>query len=61
MTEHDDDFLDGCSLDFNEDPDDDETASLRPLFPDGTADPERAAFWRDLDASRVAGYLMGGR
>lgn len=34
----DDDLLDGCDLDFNEDPDDDETSALRPLFPDGAAD-----------------------
>lgn len=33
-----DDTLDGCDLDFTIDPDDDETAALRPLFPDGVAD-----------------------
>jgi hypothetical protein len=37
---------DGCELDFTEDPDDDETASLRPLFPDGNPNTEQA--WRDL-------------
>jgi len=47
----DDDTLDGCELDFNEDADDDETAELRPLFPDG--DPSAEAEWRELfdDAS----------
>lgn len=37
---------DGCELDFTEEPDDDETASLRPLFPDGNSNTEQA--WRDL-------------
>jgi hypothetical protein len=37
---------DGCELDFTEEPDDDETASLRPLFPDGNPNTEQA--WRDL-------------
>jgi hypothetical protein len=31
-----DDFLDGCDVDFTSEPDEDDTASLRPLFPDGT-------------------------
>lgn len=31
----DDDFLDGCELDFTENADDEETAELRALFPDG--------------------------
>jgi len=31
------DELDGCAVDFNVDPDDDETAALRPLFPDAAA------------------------
>lgn len=42
----DDDNLDGCDLDFAADPDDDETAALRPLFPDG--DPAAEAAWRAL-------------
>ncbi len=42
----DDDTLDGCSLDFTEDADDDETAALRPLFPDGN--PAKAAEWAEL-------------
>lgn len=42
------DDLDGCVIDFAADPDDDETASLRPLFPDGVADPAKAAAWREL-------------
>lgn len=33
--EPDDDELDGCDLDFESEADDDETAELRPLFPDG--------------------------
>ena len=48
MSDPDDDFLDGCELDFGQDPDDDETASLRPLFPDGVADKAKAAEWRAL-------------
>lgn len=44
----DDDFLDGCDLDFTIDPDDDETAALRPLFPDGVADEAKAEEWRQL-------------
>ena len=39
----DDDTIDGCEVDFTEDPDDDLTASLRPLFPSG--DPEEAEKW----------------
>ena len=42
------DELDGCELDFAEDPDDDETAALRALFPDG--DPSTADAWRELFA-----------
>lgn len=34
----DDDFLDGCELDFTEGADDDATAEMRPLFPDGVED-----------------------
>lgn len=37
---------DGCELDFTEDPDDNETAELRPLFPDG--DSSKEAEWREL-------------
>lgn len=32
---NDDDEIDGCDLDMTADPDDDETAELRALFPDG--------------------------
>jgi hypothetical protein len=42
----DDDFLDGCELDFTIDPDDDETSELRALFPDG--DPSLESEWREL-------------
>lgn len=41
-----DDVLDGCELDFAADADDELTASLRPLFPDG--DPAKAGEWREL-------------
>lgn len=34
----DDGQLDGCDLDFTEDPDDDETAEMRALFPEGVPD-----------------------
>jgi hypothetical protein len=44
----DDDFLDGCDLDFTEDADDDETAELRPLFPAGQAVAHLEAQWREL-------------
>ncbi len=33
----DDDELDGCEIDFAAEADDEETAELRPLFPDGVA------------------------
>ena len=44
----DDDHLDGCSIDFTEDPDDELTASLRPLFPDGKPNAKRAALFKEL-------------
>jgi len=34
----DDDELDGCDIDFAEHADDEETAELRALFPEGEAD-----------------------
>jgi hypothetical protein len=37
---------DGCETDFTEEPDDDETAALRPLFPEG--DPAKADEWQEL-------------
>lgn len=46
-----DDDLDGCDLDFTEDPDDDETAELRALFPLGVDTPNvaaKAAAWREV-------------
>lgn len=46
MTTDPDEFLDGCDLDFTEDADDEMTAALRPLFPDG--DPSKEAEWREL-------------
>lgn len=42
----DDDMTDGCDIDFSEHADDEETASLRALFPDG--DPSTEAEWREL-------------
>ena len=48
MATPDDDLLDGCEVDFTADPDDDETAALRPLFPDGVADEGKADAWREL-------------
>lgn len=49
----DDDHLDGCDLDFTIDPDDDETADLRVLFPQGPDTPDleaQAEAWRELGA-----------
>ena len=40
------DDLDGCDIDFAEHADDDETAALRPLFPDG--DEAKAGEWQEL-------------
>jgi hypothetical protein len=37
---------DGCELDFKQDADDDETAELRALFPDGDASTEEE--WKAL-------------
>lgn len=48
MPDLDDDFLDGCDLDFTEDPDDEETQALRPLFPKGTDDAHLEPEWRAL-------------
>lgn len=47
----DDDFLEGCDIDFIEHADDAETEALRPLFPDGN--PASEDEWRELfdDAS----------
>lgn len=42
----DDEELDGCDLDFAAHADDEETAELRALFPDG--DPARASEWQEL-------------
>lgn len=46
----DDDFLDGCDVDFTEQPDDDETVEMRALFPDGVEDETKAAEWREVFA-----------
>lgn len=43
---HDD--VDGCSVDFTEDPDDDETAEFRALFPRGLDDAPKAQEWHEL-------------
>lgn len=42
----DDDTLDGCEMDFAEAADDEATAELRALFPDG--DPSTEAEWHAL-------------
>lgn len=44
----DDDFLDGCELDFAAEADDEETQSLRALFPRGTEDSHLESEWRAL-------------
>lgn len=44
----DDDELDGCDLDFAEAAEDQETAVLRQLFPDGQPDEGLAADYRAL-------------
>lgn len=41
-----DDTLDASNVDFTEDPDDNITAELRALFPDG--DPSSADDWKEL-------------
>jgi hypothetical protein len=46
--DHDDDHIDGCDIDFAQHAEDEETAALRVLFPDGVADEEAAAFYRAL-------------
>lgn len=43
-----DDFLDGCDLDFTVDPDDDETSELRALFPNGEDDRGLQAEWEQI-------------
>lgn len=52
-TPQDDDFLDGCDIDFEAHAVDDETASLLPLFPDGADTPnleQLAQGYRELGA-----------
>lgn len=44
----DDDFLDGCDLDFAAEADDEETQQLRPLFPRGLDDSHLEREWREL-------------
>lgn len=41
-----DDFLDGCDLDFSIDPDSEEVSELRALFPRGDEDKHRAVEWQ---------------
>jgi hypothetical protein len=48
MPEQDDGELDGCDLDFAAEAEDEETAALRQLFPDGVADEDLAAVYRDV-------------
>lgn len=47
-SDEDDDFLDGCELDFEEAAENEETASLRPLFPKGEDDAHLAEAYREL-------------
>lgn len=48
------DLLDGCGgLLDTEDFDDEETAALRPLFPNGEGDAHLAEAWRTLTAGGV--------
>lgn len=57
----DDDFLDGCAIDFNLYADDEETQELRALFPDGNAEAEiewRALF-REEDLDEIEERLLG--
>jgi len=42
---------DGCELDFTEDADDEETAALRPLFPEGADSPTTEEQWREVFGS----------
>lgn len=44
----DDDFLDGCEIDFAEHADDEETQLLRPLFPRGLDDAHLEEEWRQI-------------
>lgn len=57
----DDDFLDGCAIDFNEYADDEATQEMRALFPDGEVD--REIEWRSLfreeDLDDIEGRLLG--
>lgn len=46
--ELDDDFLDGCDIDFAAEADDEETQSLRALFPRGQEDAHLESEWRAL-------------
>lgn len=46
MSEHEDDQLDGCEVDFTKYADDPLTSVLRPLFPDG--DNATAHEWKEL-------------
>lgn len=51
MANEDPDDLDGCEIDFSIDPDDDETAELRALFPKGGDTPDlegKASEWREV-------------
>ena len=52
--DEDEDLLDGCGCILDsEEFDDDETAALRPLFPNGQDDAHLAEAWRTLTAGGV--------
>lgn len=42
------DDLDGCDIDFADDPTPQDLVDLMVLFPDGNPDPEKAAFYSSL-------------
>lgn len=52
------DDLDGCqAVQDSPDVDDDDTAELRALFPDGVADDTKADEWRQLFVGEIPGDL----
>ena len=57
MADEDDDFMDGCELDFAEDPTDDETVELMPLFAEAL-DPSTDVTVEQAEAEWKA--LLGG-
>lgn len=56
MPPDDDDFLDGCEIDFTAYAEDDETSALRPLFPNVTPETDPA----EVEAAAAAWRALGG-